>query len=510
MLQNRPISRRNIRLPRQTGAPGMAQIEELWNQSQAHIGQTIELNFGNEPCTYALTALCPKSDEGAQWMLYKNDCGESSMEWSHVTRDPNEILNAIAAQFPEVDLGGERALSSSPIALQQFSESATATADPEEHPVAAAPASPAPAKVRGKTLMEGELKNLPIANLLQSIFGGKMTGRLEVVGERDRGDAYFIDGNATHCTLRGLEGENALIELSSWREGFYRLYHEAPPETKTVQRPLENLVREGSVLRDLSAQLERSSLNVESYLYRVHPNISEKSFEQLLAQGRPIDIGLQKRFYQVVDNRAHLCEILRRVPLSRAEWVPVVHNLLSCQLIGIANTPPPEQKPPADNISPTPIDWNTVRQTEKALERSDTGVYSFPTLLGFMEREYARHQTLKRPFSLVVMEIGTRKENTSELQPISVKALKEMVGRLDRLKRKCDVIGHHETFALGILLPETGAAAAKSFARAAAEFLLGAQPSAQGVNIAINIGSGCIPENCNSLETLLTVARLIR
>ncbi|MGH9550846.1 MAG: DUF4388 domain-containing protein, partial [Terriglobales bacterium] len=496
MLQNRQ-QRKNIQLPWQATPPGFDQIGWLLEHANSKLGNAIELSFGTEP-SYTLTVLRHKVKEDAQWMFYKIDRGTSSLEWSYVTGDINMIHNAMCANFPEVDLNmssPQRGLAANTNILQNLQQ----VGDPDQ----SGPIAPTAAKPQGKALMEGELKHLPISNLMQSIAVGKMTGRLEIRGEKDTANIFFIEGAASHCVVRGMEGESAVLELLSWKDGFYRFYHEAPPQKQTVRKRLDALLLEGATLVDQYCHLERLGLNPESYLFRMHPQITEQSFEQIVRQALPVDLNRQKALYQAIDNRSNLLELLRRMPLAKCEWVPVMHNLLGCQLVGFQQQPLPVPEPPKSAIPPTPIDWNVVHQNERALIRSDTGVYTYPVLLGFLQREHARFETLNRSYSLVVLEIGTRQEHSPDLAPLPIKAIKDMAQQIERLKRKCDLLGHYETFALALVLPETSGPSARTFARTLTEVLL-CVPVEGVKRVVINTGVGCCPEDAETLETLLT------
>lgn len=463
------------------------------------MGRALELPFGTE-LTYGwmLTVMRLSANQEAQWMFYRLSQDGSALEWSQATDDINMIANAICAQFPEVDLSVKddaRGLNAPPILLQTDDDLETTQT------------LSSPPRPKGKAVMEGDLEHLQPANLLHSVAVGKMTGRLEVTGEKDTVNLFFAEGNPVHCVLRGAQGEAAIIEFMSWNSGVYRFYHESPGREHTVHKRLDLLLQEGMAIHEQHKTLVQSGLSLESYLLRVHPSISERSFEQLVSQGAAVDLGLQKAIYQAIDNCSTVLELLRRLHLNRQDWVPALHNLIGCQLIGFTNSKP---SAPASvvgkKIEPTPVDWTAVRQTERGLYRSDTGALMFPAFLGFLEREQMRYQELHRPYSLVVLELGVRSQD-NRLEPLSTQGVREIVSHIEALKRKCDVIGHFETFALALLLPETGAASAKSFARSLADALLSRNSKDGGRRIVLNLGVGSIPEDCDRLESLLTVAK---
>ncbi|HEY9716129.1 MAG TPA: DUF4388 domain-containing protein [Trichormus sp.] len=440
-------------------------------------------------------------NQDAQWMFYRMGQGTSALEWSQMTNDPSMIASAICAQFPEIDLSVKDGSTGLNVPLLFQSDGET----PEPAQQSSAPAQHKP---KAKAVMEGDLEHLQPVNLLHSVAVGKMSGRLEITGETDTANLYFVEGNPTHCILRGAEGDAAMIELISWDSGLYRFFHEVPPRDQTVHKPLEMLLQEGSQLNDQHKALTKNGLQLESYLMRSHPNITERSFEQAAAaQGAAVDLGLQKAIYQAIDNSSTLFELLRRLPLTKQDWVPALYNMLNCQLIGFTNTKPAAAPVATEKqIVPTPVDWTTVRQSDRALYRADTGAMTVPAFLGFLEREQLRFEVTHRPYALVVVELGVRGED-GNLEPLSNQGVREIVSHIEALKRKCDVVGHYETFGIGLILPETSNASAKTFARSLADALL-ARKSKEGAHrIVLNVGVGSIPEDCQRLEELLTVAK---
>lgn len=504
--------RRQIELPRQVNPPQFSDIELMFDQAGKNPGRTVELIFGKEPVTHALTVSKnrPKDDDG-QWMFYKIDHGNSRMEWSQTTGDLNMIHSAICAQFPDADMD----ISNAALPGQTFSlsmgEDYEASA-PHQQTAAppktsgAAPAAPA----KAKSLMEGQLEHLHISNVLQSVGSGKMTGRLEVAGENDTCNLFFNEGVLSHCTVQGLEGEQAVLEVVAWQRGYYRFLQEPPFPAQTVKKRMETLLLEGATLQDQNDFLAGKGLKLECFLYRINPNLTEQQFEEIAGKSTPCNMNLLKGLYQTIDNKSSLLEILRRKPLGKPEWVPALHNMVSANLVGFAAAPVVQQVEKLDDtqIPTANIDWVQVRTAERPLLRADTGVLSYPAFLGMVEKEQLRFEVLYRPYSLVIVEMGViRNPQTGMVEPLSTKAFREIAERLDTIRRKCDVIGHFETFALAILLPETNSASAKNFARIASEIIMSDGRTDEGHRILMKIGVGSIPEDCRRIETLMTVSK---
>lgn len=502
-------NRRQIELPRQVNPPQFADIELMFDQAGKNPGRTIELVFGREPEAHALTVLKNRpKDEDAQWMFYKLSAAGSRMEWSQTTGDLVLIHSAICAQFPEVEMDiTNAALPGQTFSLGIGEDNPAAAA--HHHAPATATAAGAPAS-KALPLMEGQLEHLHISNVLQSVGSGKMTGRLEVSGDKDIANLYFNEGVLMHCTVQGLEGEQAVLEVVAWQRGFYRFLQEPPFPAHTVKKRMETLLLEGATLQDQNDYLAGKGLKLECYLYRVNPTLTEQQFEEIAGKSTPCSMTLLKGVYQTIDNKSSLHEILRRKPMGKPEWVPALHNLVSCNLVAFAAAPVVQQVEKLDDteIPTTNIDWMQVRSTERPLLRPDTGTLSYPAFLGAMEREQLRFEVLHRPYALVIIEMGVvRNQQAGLVEPLSTKTLREIIVRLDAIRRKCDVIGHFETFALAILLPETNTASAKAFARTCGEIIMSEGRTDDGNRILMKVGVGSIPDDCRRIETLLTVAK---
>jgi PleD family two-component response regulator len=147
---------------------------------------------------------------------------------------------------------------------------------------------------------------------------------------------------------------------------------------------------------------------------------------------------------------------------------------------------------------------------EKSLLRQDTGLYTYPAFLYFMEKEFVRFERFSQPFAIILIEIGVRSpQNIQIIDPLPLKGVREVARRIDKLKRKTDMLGHYETFGLGLLLPWTDGTSARSFASRLSDVILSPplDPEIDSNSIVLKIGSGCVPEVGQDLNLLLSSAR---
>ena len=57
--------------------------------------------------------------------------------------------------------------------------------------------------------------------------------------------------------------------------------------------------------------------------------ISEEELRIRLSKTAPGNVDQQIDFYELVDNHSTIFELLAKRPLAKAEWVPIIFNLVS-------------------------------------------------------------------------------------------------------------------------------------------------------------------------------------
>ena len=365
-------------------------------------------------------------------------------------------------------------------------------------------------KMKARPMLEGDLTNLQMPTLLQSINMGKMTGRLDLQSGSDVATIYFKEGNPLHCDLRNSEGETAIVEAIGWDEGEFRFFAESPHHRDTIKKRLDLLLMEGAALIDQSKFLKEIGINTDSYLVRNHSDITEALFEEMVSRGAAADMNLQKMLYQLIDNESTLEDLLRLRPMPKPRWVPVIFNLVTCSLVSFSDRPLREgvEEAAAENI-----DWPAIQAFEDSIRIAETGFLSYPAFFYHLEREYERFERFQRPFSLIILEISI-KEDLSETKDPKVLQDRAVLGqvstRVDKLKRKTDIAGHFGENQFALLLLETEGDAARNFASRLAE-AIAMNPfttdRVQVVRLTVSLGVASVPETCRDLGRLISAAR---
>jgi hypothetical protein len=108
------------------------------------------------------------------------------------------------------------------------------------------------------------------------------------------------------------------------------------------------------------------------------------------------------------------------------------------------------------------IDKDVIRSVEMNLSRAETGIFTFPAFLYFLQQEHARYQRGGQPYSLIICQMLVRDEDY--FVPLDIPGVREASKRVLAMKRTLDVMAHYEAREFAFLLPHTDAAGAGIFA----------------------------------------------
>lgn len=365
-------------------------------------------------------------------------------------------------------------------------------------------------KMKARPMLEGDLTNLQMPTLLQSINMGKMTGRLDLQSGGELAVIYFKEGVPVHCQLRNSEGENAIIEAIGWDEGEFKFFMESPHHRETIKKRLDHLLMEGAALIDQSKFLKEIGVNLDSYLVRNHADITEQLFEEMVARGAAAEMNLQKMLYQLIDNESTLEDLLRLRPMPKPRWVPVIFNLVTCSLVSFSDRPLHEG---GEEAVTEDIDWPAIQAFEDSIKIAETGFLTYPAFVYHLEREYERFERFQHPFTLIILEVSIKEELSETKDPKVLQdraVLGQLSTRIEKLKRKTDIAGHFGENQFALLLLETEGEAGRNFASRLAE-AIAMNPfttdRVEVVRLTVSLGVASVPETCRDLGRLISLAR---
>jgi len=91
----------------------------------------------------------------------------------------------------------------------------------------------------------GDLKNLGIPDIVQTLHLGLKTACVRVKGKGGEGKIWFENGRIRHSELGGLAGEAAFYEMLRWQEGPFVIAHGQATKLRTIEMDEMQLMMEG-------------------------------------------------------------------------------------------------------------------------------------------------------------------------------------------------------------------------------------------------------------------------
>lgn len=355
--------------------------------------------------------------------------------------------------------------------------------------------------------LEGDLEKLALPAVLQSLNLGKKTGRLGIGGAEGGAEVFMQAGEPIHAITGDLGGDKAMVEMLTWTSGKFKFFENelSADGSVTVSKRLDSLIIESMGYLDQLNYLKSIGLTMETFLRQAYPNLSEAQFEQMASRGTGFDLQMQKDFFIEIDDQTNLFDLLRRTPLTRQEWVPIIYNLLQVGLVQLANQANQATAPQV--IEPTyQLDESAIANAMKSLMRPETEVFNYPVLQYFVKQELSRYERDGKAFSLMVFDLMMDKEGgIAEFIPTG--QAKALLHRIKGVKREIDVLAHFETFDYGLLLPQTGSKSAVVVAQRILERIKSSPvPGIESYPLNICFGIAAIPQDCKSVGGLLNLA----
>ncbi len=421
-----------------------------------------------------------------------------------------------ATQFPEAP-----PVKVSPIPVQKAAPPPNPAPPPE--PLEAVPQFSAPSfasstnivvpppkpEVVSRIPKDGDLKDLPMTSLLETIFDDKGTGRLDVRNNDLMATVFIQDGFPVDATAGDVVGDEAMIELLTWQEGTFTFEPRVLRNNHTVYESIESLVKQSKELTERTNHLKQAGMSASSILLAFDPEIQEAEFVERVSKNPPCEIAAIARVFCSLDGKLSVEEMRRSLQISRIQLVHIIYHLLENNLIKIFN----DNRPRTTLVlEPRVIDNAAIQSVMMSLRRAETGLFIYPAFLYFLEQEYFRSYRSRTYFSVVVFEMRYKKIIDGEVvrKVLPDKAVMEAVLRISQLKRHVDLIAHYDAFDYALLLPNTRCFGAEVFVKRIIKALTD-KPLGGGVepeDLTLSFGSASVPEDFKDLSGLLGAADL--
>jgi len=111
--------------------------------------------------------------------------------------------------------------------------------------------------------LEGSLKELSLANIIQLNCNEMNTASVGLTHEGQEGLICFGDGAIVHAAVGDLTGEEAVYELLSWDDGTFVVRQGEAAPRKSISSNWNSLLLEGIRRVDEGEPLQAGSLEVE-------------------------------------------------------------------------------------------------------------------------------------------------------------------------------------------------------------------------------------------------------
>ncbi len=98
--------------------------------------------------------------------------------------------------------------------------------------------------------LAGNLKEIPIADLVQLFSTGRKTGVLTLNRGEETGQIFFENGDVINAFYKDLEGEDAFYQLIRWEDGTFQLTSEITMPERKIEAPTAHLIMEGMRIWD--------------------------------------------------------------------------------------------------------------------------------------------------------------------------------------------------------------------------------------------------------------------
>ena len=458
--------------------PNAEQLADMVREAMRVPGSAVELCFGTSLKAYSLVAFKDPNGSMCAWTLRKIDGDSATLIWNISSGDQRVILQQLTSDFKNWN-----DLSSA--SNKQFQQQTSG------HNL------PLPTT---KLYTKGDLRRLQFPNLVRLIATDHASGVLELsrlVGqEEEQALLYFNEGMPSHCVIGGTTGDYAFLELIGWQTGNFSFTLGPGSSEITITKNIDLLIMEGTYLNDHVQELAKLGLSMETCLARAVSDISEEDFRAAAQNDQGISRTFQKAIFDLADGRTSLGTMLGVLNVAKAEWIPAVNMLIKKKLL----LPPEIPLNPEDAALAT-ADWSMIQAVDRSLIRADTGAYGYPALLYFLEMEFNRSSRYGKPFSFLLLQIGTKSQDGSgKLSPLPPQAARELINLISKLKRKPDILGHYQNNCFALILPETDSILARRFASRLIEVLMGG-PSLETVGFSIGV-AGC-PHEAQDLANLI-------
>jgi CheY-like chemotaxis protein len=199
----------------------------------------------------------------------------------------------------------------------------------------------------GKGSFTGNLADMGLVDLIQTLEKGRKSGELRIQGPGGRpASIYVSDGNVIDCEVGKLVGEDAFVKILTWQEGEFGIAFKAIQRQRRITISTQNLLLESlyridecpRVLEQLPAPSEVPSVD--------HARLA----------AAPDLTGTAQEVLRLIDGRRTLGQVLEAVDSDDLTAAQAMVQLFRSGVIRTGPKPevPPPARAPSNSESRTP------------------------------------------------------------------------------------------------------------------------------------------------------------
>ena len=501
-------------------APNPGDLQHIMEKAESN--RTKQLNYSwplnNSNTIFCLTIFFNLRSKIPTWQLNSRDGNQEKQHWRFDSNDLMLIFNLITSSCEELEnsLRDKGLLNVNNkfnnLTNNQISNLKAVTSDQTETLEKNAKGSLAqfiPTSqantAKAASDMSGNLTTQPVANLVQSINSSKMTGKLVIESSGGEGNVYFDKGQLVHAVINQNTPEDSLFFVLNLKRGNYYFFKEPINISRTITLPIDLILMKVATLIDQNDFISSQKIGLNSVLAKKYPNLSEADFEKIVKAGVCDDLNLQKTIYLNLDNAKTLENVINLLKLSRPLWIPVIYNLLKCDIIYCSQNIETKE---SLNITPKVIDRNLIQSTKAKLS-TNNGILTYSSFLYFLDREIQLCKRYKNNFSITLMHLNYFDPNNDSQLGVPPKAIVDnIINYIAQTKRSTDLLASYELFDHIMLLPFTNSFGTSCFCQRLVKNIYTPQiiSNTDPNSLIVSLGIVSCPSDFNELDLILGAA----
>jgi GGDEF domain-containing protein len=537
----------NVKVGHLADIPSQEDLAYVLEQAVKHRGRFAEISWSvpKSGASFQLTAKVVPGQPQPAWMLYGGPAsGAAQLVWGHNSNDLTLIHNLVMLECDK-PMDGSNSISASSVdsmAVKAGSGkvSAQSTSGPQNQWLAnlqeaTQPPGDAPRTVAGSPqaamtaaametsagvatmtppvmnpgdLLDGSLANIGVADLFHYLANNKLTGRLAIASGANAGEVFFQNGQMKHAATLETKGENALFDMATWTDGAFQFHAEQQSGQVTVAGEPAEIIQGCRLVLNYFRALLQQGLNPASYLVRTQ-ELDLNAFDRATRNGLQLDAKVQYRLFEEATGDRTITEILRMAPMVRAEWIPIVYNLLQTGVLQISDRPVAAR--PGMYLEGEPLNTNSIGAFVSHITQPN-GLFASGAFLYVLQQEFFRHQRTGSSFSLMFFSIAQTNLLDGNVVALDQPAWVDAMRRIHAAKRNLDVLGQFDQTNCAIMLPETDTAGAAVFANRVIDMMK--KPALAGTSdtmqLVFSFGIASCPDDARDLETLVAAVRVAK